>query len=263
MQWIVCPACAENAWQPQGDAVRCGACGQPYLWRGDILDLLPDGPHFLTLAQRSNFTWPVAWGYEKLWRRRSLTLLSGQPFGLPRELALLTGWLAGAGPGLFLDLACSHGLYARALAHDAAARGLARELIALDSSPSMLQQAARRVRTEDLSHVHLLCAEGEQLPLAANSLDGVVCGGSLNEFQVADLVVAEAARALKPGAPFFSMHLLASERPGPRLLQRLAGRSGIRFWTAAGVQALFAQRGLVQQRSEQFGLVQFALYTKG
>jgi len=262
LQWVVCPQCAERAWQIERAVVRCQACGRRYLVQNEVLNLLPNGPHFLTAAQRTNFTLPVAWGYEDLWRRRSLSLLSGQPLGLDRELALLDDWMADAGSGVFLDLACSHGLYARSLARGAALRRLDRDVIALDSSPLMLQQAAAKIRHANLTTVHLLCAEGEALPFAANALDGMVCGGSLNEFKAADLVVAEAARVLKPGAPFFSMHLLTSQSPWPRRLQGLARQGGIEFWDSAGVEALFARQGLRLARAEQVGIVGFALFRK-
>ena len=127
----------------------------------------------------------------------------------------------------------------------------------------MLQAAARKVRQAQLAAtVHLLCAEGESLPFAADSLDGIVCGGSLNEFKMAELVVAEAGRVLKPGAPYFSMHLLSSGAAWPRRLQGLARRGGIHFWDADGVQALFADRGLRLVRRARFGIVEFALFKK-
>lgn len=260
LHWVVCPQCAERQWRTETGAVRCESCGSRYPVQNGVLNLLPGGPHFLTAAQRTNFWAPVAWGYEDLWRRRSLSLLSGQPVGLERELALLNEWLTDAQGGVFLDMACSHGLYARALAGP---RGLDREIIALDSSPRMLQAAARKVRQAQLAAtVHLLCAEGESLPFAADSLDGIVCGGSLNEFKVAELVVAEAGRVLKPGAPYFSMHLLSSGSAWPRRLQGLARRGGIHFWDADGVQALFADRGLRLVRRARFGIVEFALFKK-
>ena len=262
LQWVVWPQCAERQWQSVGEAVRCTVCGCRYPVQYDALNLLPGGPHFLTPAQRTNFTLPVAWGYEDLWRRRSLSLLSGRAFGIERELALLDQWMAGAGAGVFLDLACSHGLYARSLARGAALHRLEREVIALDSSLLMLQQAAAKIRHANLTTVHLLCAEGESLPLPASSLDGIVCGGSLNEFKVADLVVAEAARVLKPGAPFFSMHLLGSELRWGQRLQGLARQGGVQFWDTAAVQAMFARHGLRLAQREQFGIVEFALFKK-
>lgn len=262
LQWVVCPQCAERQWKIERESVLCTACGCQYRAQHDILNLLPGGPHFLTSAQRTNFILPVAWGYEDFWRRRSLSLLSGQPFTLERELVLLDTWMAEAGPGVFLDLACSHGLYARSLARSAALRHLDREVIALDSSPLMLQQAAGKIRHANLTTIHLLCAEGESLPFPASTLDGIVCGGSLNEFKIADMVVAEAVRVLKPGAPFFSMHLLQSESSWARRLQGVARQGGIEFWDAASVQALFARHGLHLERHAQFGIVQFALFRK-
>lgn len=265
LDWVTCPACGECQWQATAwrrESVVCGACQSPYAVDDGILDLLPHGPHFRTPAQWTNFTWPVAWGYENLWRRRSLTLLSGEAFGFDRELALLDAWLAPEGPGLFVDLACSHGLYARSLARSAIIRGMAREVIAVDSSRLMLQQARRRIQHENLNHVHLLCAEGEQLPLRASSIDGIVCGGSLNEFKIPDLVIQDAARVLKPGAAFFSMHLLTATTALGRRAQTAAAAGGIHFWTASEVHARFAAHGLTLERGAEYGAVAFALYRR-
>lgn len=265
LDWVTCPACGEADWQTTGssdDIVRCRACYAVYEFGDGILNLLPHGPHFRTPAQWTNFTWPVAWGYENLWRRRSLTLLSAEPFGFARELALLDEWLAAEPPGLFLDLACSHALYARSLARGASVHGVSRRVIAIDSSMLMLRQASRRVRHENLTNVHLLCAEAEQLPLRAASVDGIACGGSLNEFKLPDLVIQDAARVLKPGAPFFSMHLLtASTAPGRRA-QAFATTGGIHFWTATEIHTMFATHGLSLERSAEFGVVAFALYRR-
>lgn len=265
LAWALCPVCSEAQWHTSGrgsDIVDCLACQSQYRIVDGILDLLPSGPHFRTPAQWMNFTWPVAWGYENLWRQRSLTLLSGEAFGFERELALLDAWLSPAAGGLWVDLACSHGLYARSLARSSSDHGVPREIIAIDNSLLMLRQASRRVRHENLDHVHLLHAEGEQLPLRTASIDGIVCGGSLNEFQVPDLVIQDAARVLKPGAPFFSMHLLRSATPLGRRAQAIAAAGGIHFWTAGAVHDLFAARGFNLERCAEFGVVAFALYRR-
>lgn len=265
LDWVICPACGECQWQATAlrrESVVCRACQSRYAVVDGILNLLPRGPHFRTPAQWTNFTWPVAWGYENVWRRRSLTLLSGEAFGFDRELALLNEWLTPAGNGLFLDLACSHALYARSLARSAIIQGIERQVIAVDSSLLMLQQARRRIQHENLDRVHLLCAEGEQLPLRAGTVDGIVCGGSLNEFKIPDLVIQDAARVLKPGAPFFSMHLLAAATPLGRRAQTAAAGGGIHFWPASDIHALFAAHGLILERSAEFGVVAFALYRR-
>lgn len=265
LDWVTCPACGEADWQTTHaghDFVHCLACQSTYEVVDGILNLLPHGPHFRTPAQWMNFTWPVSWGYENVWRRRSLTLLTGEPFGFERELALLDEWLAAEPPGLVLDLACSHGLYARSLARSASVRGVSREIIAIDNSLLMLRQASRRIRYENLTNVHLLCAEGEQLPLRTASIDGVVCGGSLNEFKIPDLVIQDASRVLKPGAFFFSMHLLASSTPLLRRAQALPAAGGIHFWTASEIHTMFAGHGLTLERRAEFGMVAFALYRR-
>lgn len=90
--------------------------------------------------------------------------------------------LAGA---VVLDLACGTGRWGL-LARE---RG-ARRVIALDNSLPMLEVAELPLRA--LAHV-------EQVPLADESVDGVICGLALGHLPSLDQAVAEIGRVLKPG----------------------------------------------------------------
>jgi uncharacterized protein YbaR (Trm112 family) len=80
-------------------ALRCPGCGASYPIAGGVLDLLgphdrPDSP-----AQLANAIPLTAWGYERLWRGRALSLLAGEPLGYERELPLICGLAAPGGKG--------------------------------------------------------------------------------------------------------------------------------------------------------------------
>jgi len=88
-----------------------------------------------------------------------------------------------------LDLGCGRG----ATAPHPAPLGLC--VLALDSSPELLAQAASPSQTG----VSPLLAQAQALPLATGSVDAVCCECVLSVTGAPRAVLAEAARALKPG----------------------------------------------------------------
>ena len=118
-------------------AVRCGRCGHIAPIVGGILDALGGAPVPWTAAQLTNYAPAAAWGYERLWRRWALRFLTGQPFPLRREPRVVRSLLAPWRGGLMLDVACSTGLYARALHAPHAV------VAAVDHSWAMLREARR------------------------------------------------------------------------------------------------------------------------
>jgi uncharacterized protein YbaR (Trm112 family) len=115
LERLVCPTCraplrlaAAVRWLGM-DRVGLGAvqceCGQYAIEQG-ILDLYPSTVG-ITPAQWSNHLGVTAWGYERFWRPRALTLLSGEPFPLEREFRVVQDLLQPAPTGLYLDLGCS------------------------------------------------------------------------------------------------------------------------------------------------------------
>ena len=231
-----------------------------YSIREGILDLLPRGTGTLTPAQWSNLLPPTAWLYERAWRPHAVGLLSRRRIGLDGERDRLISWLTPR-PGLWLDLAASTGLYGRWLAPHLAAQGA--EIVGLDLSFPMLREAQQRARSEGIGNISWVRGLAEALPCATDSVSGLVCGGSLNEFgERAPRVLAEVARVLRPEGRAFFMFLLEAGGAG-RAAARLAEAGGIRFWSRDGAQSLFQYAGLRLAAYQAHGVVAFALLHKG
>lgn len=166
-----------------------------------------------TAAQLSNLLPLTAAGYMS-WRRASLSLLSGAPFGLEREAALFRA-LCRPQPGQqWLDAGTSGGWYAGVLAAEGA------RVLACDLSPAMLQVARRRENAPGIDYA-LLNAEDTGLP--AESFDGVTIGATLNETSSAPAMLRESARLLRPGGQLWVMYLARNGGPSQELLTRLGG----------------------------------------
>ena len=103
--------------------------------------------------------------------------------------------LDGRPTGVAVDAACGTGRYADYLV----ARG--HQVIGVDSSPDMLARARTRVPQADLRPGDL-----QDLPLADDSADIVVCGLALSHVPALQPVMAEFARVLRPGG-----HLVISD----------------------------------------------------
>ena len=244
-----------------------------YQIREGILDLLPQGAGTLSPAQVSNSLWPTAQFYEWPWRSNTLTVFSGQAFPFSRERFIFNDMLGDVGGGLWLDLAASTALYGRWLAdrlaekqHWGHPRG---EVVVLDYALPMLRRARHFVTAESKEKGHrnisFVIARGEALPFATGTLDGVVCGGSLNEFgtQKVSLVLHEVARALREGGVGLFMHLLTAEKKVGRVMQRyIAAPGGIAFWNREETKQLFEQAGLVVEEERHFGVVAFTRLRK-
>lgn len=171
----------------------------------------------ITLAARTNLVPLTAIGYE-IWRKRALSMLSGRPFPLDEELALLVKLVQPVAGLQFLDLGTSTGLYARALLEAGAAR-----VYALDLSPAMLKVALQKARGYT-GFVPLL-ARAEAIPLPEAAVEGVVVGGSWNEFPHPQVVVDEMHRVLKPGGRIWIIFNHRSDSA----LQRVLEWTGLRF----------------------------------
>ncbi|HEX7587197.1 MAG TPA: hypothetical protein VF478_02685, partial [Anaerolineae bacterium] len=97
----------------RGEAI-CGQCDSVFAIRDHVLDVTQrNDSGLLTLAGLSNYLPGLPWGYENVWRPRSLTQLSGENFSVEREIKLLNDWLAVQPRELIIDLGSSTDLYAR------------------------------------------------------------------------------------------------------------------------------------------------------
>lgn len=185
---------------------------------GPAKDAAQPSPAALTRAQRSNL-WPVTPPAYPAWRTRSLSLLSGQPFGLEREARLFLA-LCSPRPGeRWLDAGTSTGFYAGVLARAGC------RVLAADLSAPMLAAAWRRERHPGIDW-HLTNLEASGLPDA--SFDGVTVGATLNETRDPARLLAELARLLRPGGQLWLMYLGRTGGPLQRALAR-AELGGLTF----------------------------------
>ena len=180
-----------------------------------------------TLAQLSNVVPPVPQLYERVWRVRSLGLLSGRPFPLAEELTELDAALGDVTGRVVVDVGCSEGLYSRHLA----GRGAL-----------VLRRAARRAAAAGV-RIAPTRAIAQGLPLVDEGADAVVIGGSLNEIGDVAGALREAARVLPTGGRMFVMSLVRSTTRWGRLAQGLARPSGIDFPTTEATDAAFVAAG--------------------
>jgi ubiquinone/menaquinone biosynthesis C-methylase UbiE/uncharacterized protein YbaR (Trm112 family) len=227
-----------------------------YPIRDGIADLLgwsawPDSP-----AQVANYLPPTAWAYERTWRPHALTLLTGESFGYARELSLITRLMEPERGGLYLDVACSNGLYARALTQAFGAQG--GHVVGIDHALPMLREA-RAFAQRDGLRVSYVRARAQALPFAAQAVAGAAMGGSLNEIGDAAGALREVRRVLAPAGRFVSMNLVAAENRAGRLLQGFLRTGGIQFWPLAQLNQQFVASGLHLRAQWRYRVVVFSL----
>lgn len=239
----------------RGEAV-CDQCAARFPIRDHVLDLAQRGDiRLLTLAGLSNDAPFLPWGYENVWRPRSLTMLSGEKFPVARELALLNDWLDAQPGELIVDLGSSTDLYARGIGK----REPAATIVAVDMAMGMLKagrQYALRGGVKNIAHVR---TPAQRLPFADGTMDALVCGGSLNEFRSMDEALCEARRVVKPSGRMFVMSLLAATQMPGKLAQWGARMSGIRFPSLDEFNHTVETAGWKGERQQVYGIVAFTL----
>ncbi|MEO7909679.1 MAG: methyltransferase domain-containing protein [Roseiflexaceae bacterium] len=265
LPYLRCPTCHLSlAIQPihaadddeivSGD-LGCAGCGMRYPVRDGIADFLGP-PRPPTPAQLTNELPATAWGYERAWRPFALTLLTGESFPYRRELPLITGLIEPRRGGLYLDVACSNGLYARAIARTI--HGSPSQVVGFDHSLPMLKQARRYAREAGL-RISYVRAKAQALPVVAHAAAGVVIGGSLNEIGDLDACLAEVRRTLATDGRYVAMTLARAATPVGRAFQQLLGAGGIDFWTPDELARAFSQHGLWTVARWKYRLVMFDL----
>ncbi len=232
------------------------ATGRTYPVKNGYLDLLGRKVGADSVANLANFLPGAGPLYEPLWRARSLTLLTGEDFPNDRELEIIAGLVHLDRGGLYLDLGCSAGMYARGLAEKLGTRG---DVIGIDISPSMLKEAARRARGAAPSFAR---ADAENLPFADGAFAGAVCGGSLNEFGDPARTLRERRRVLEPGGRVAIMGILEATTARGRRLQRLLSAGGVRFFEHEEVTSLLVHTGFEPDPLKINGAVFFAGATR-
>lgn len=225
--------------------------GDEYPIRNNIVDLLPVEKEY-SLAQSTNHWKLTASVYEDVWRKRSLSLLTGEDFPIEKEKELLLNWIQPKAGCYYLDVGCSTALYARTL-KKAEPDSMQ---VALDFSNAMLLEA--RLKAEaDQTDILFIRADGREMPFFANSFDGVMMGGTLNELTDELKVLFECRRVMKPDGVFFMMHLIKAEHWAGRLLQEPAEWGGIHFWSVKESNEMFERAGFRIEEQFTKGIVCF------
>jgi SAM-dependent methyltransferase len=152
-----------------GGKARSPATGETYEIKDGYLDLLKARTGADNMANLANFLPGAGRGYEPLWRVRSLSLLTGEPFPNERELEIIKRLVRPVRDGHYLDLGCSAGLYTRSLSNNLDT-GVA---VGIDISPSMLKEAARRARGIG-ANPSFVRANAKHLPFTGASFSGAV-----------------------------------------------------------------------------------------
>ncbi len=254
-----CPTCAAQALttgkveQQRGESLvegtlTCRACHRDSTVHAGIWLAMGERRPARTIAQLLNVIPPTPQMYEKMWRHRSLGLISHGKTSTASELSELRETFSNQ-PGderVIVDVACSEGLYARTLA-DASTT-----VIAVDHSVPFLRRVVERSGEHPIVAVQALA---QHLPLGSGVVDGVVMGASLNEIGDRTAAVAEMARITKPGGRVFSMSLIAAETRGGSIAQRLAGTGGVEFPTLDQTTELFTNAGFALDSCRVDGVV--------
>jgi SAM-dependent methyltransferase len=234
----------------------CSNKGDEYQITNNVVDLLSEDPVSMSWAQSSNHWKLTAALYEDIWRKRSLSILTGEEFPIEKERELLIDWLQPQGGKSYLDIGCSTALYGRLIKKEQPEC----TVVSLDFSKQMLQEARMKAEAEEADQ-YLLRADARHLPFYGATFDGVTMGGTLNELTDPLKVLYEARRVIKKEGTFFMMHLVKAEAWYARLLQDSAGFGGIKFWTIDESNQMFERAGF--SISDQFlrGIVCFSKLT--
>jgi ubiquinone/menaquinone biosynthesis C-methylase UbiE len=150
--------------------------------------------------------------------------------------------IGGAGGGVLLDVACGPGIVAAALAPRA------REVVAFDLTPEMLEKARQRCAAAGVRNVTFREGSATDLPFADASFDGVVTRLSIHHFPMPQRAMAEMARVLKPGGTLVLADVVSSEKPDQSRLHNaievLRDPSHIRMLPVSELEALVRDAGL-------------------
>lgn len=230
----------------------CSRKDDEYKIRNNIVDLLPSEQQY-SWAQSTNQWGFAASVYEDLWRKRSLSLLTGEEFPIDKENELLIRWLDPRPGSLCLDVGCSTALYARALKKAVPES----HQIAIDFSMAMLEEARLKAEAAE-TDLFLIRADAREMPFFAKTFDALAMGGTLNELTDELKVLFECRRVLKENGVMFMMHLIKSDHWAGRLLQESAEWSGLRFWTVDESNAMFRRAGFAVDDQFTKGIVCFS-----
>ncbi len=225
--------------------------GDEYRVSENVIDLLPVEKSY-SMAQSTNHWKLTASVYEDLWRKRSLSLLTGEEFPIEKEQELLVKWMDPKPGKWYLDVGCSTALYARTLKKVEPKS----YQVAVDFSKVMLEEARLKAEAER-TDLYLIRADGRDLPFFAGTFDGLSMGGTLNELTDELKVLYECRRVLKSDGILFMMHLVKAGSWYGRLFQESAEWGGLQFWSIEESNELFGRAGFKVEDQITKGIVCF------
>lgn len=235
-----CPDCGATLEPAGDDGVRCTDGHRFDLIAGRAPDLAHTVVQRDTPGQRAMRFRPLVSVYESLWRPFFTRLAGGTDPGA--ETDQLIEWVETSTDALVLDLACGPGNTTRRLA--AGMEGAT--VVGLDLSVPMLEQAVEQ--TPDGSSVGFARVDAHALPIGDATADVAHCAAALYLFGDPAAVVAEVARALRPGGRFIGMTLVAPLQPlgaiGRSAEQAFARLSGLRYFGADELEEMCVAAGL-------------------
>jgi SAM-dependent methyltransferase len=257
--YLRCPTCSvDSQLTLQGPSVgevtrsgslRCDACGRSSEIEEGIWNAMGTHNPPRTLAQLSNVVPPTPQFYERLWRVRSLSLLSGRSFPNSEELSELNSWFKPLpSESRVVDVGCSEGLYSRSIA----ASG--HFVFALDHSKLFLKRVLERTKGTDTGIV-CVRAVAQHMPLANGAVSAVMIGGSLNEIGDREKAASEMGRVCASGGLLYDMSLTTAQTLGGRVLQTVLRPSGVAFPSRTETRSLFERAGFVIDRMREDGVV--------
>jgi arsenite methyltransferase len=107
-----------------------------------------------------------------------------------------------------LDLGCGTGLDSHIAAYKTTEQG---QVMGIDFSLPMLQQAQSAARESNTGHLTFIHASGEQLPLTDHSIDVALVNGIFNLNPARDMIFQELARVIRPGGMLFAAEIILKE----------------------------------------------------
>ena len=238
----------------QPSFLSCSRCGHRYpIGTTGIIHVIGRDLQKLTAAQRAGQWKIVAGNYDLLWRQRALTLLTGRPFSPKEELDLVAKNVDIFSEKTILDNACGNAFYGRGIAKRLEQGGRPGVIVANDISLEMLNQARKLAVQEKVEHrILFVRSDSESMPFQAEIFDGVVCGGSLNEFTSPVQVLSEFQRVMTTGATASVMFQVLSQNKVLALMQKVLGAlSGLEFLSPSEasyrLSKLFDLNDLIQE----------------
>ena len=146
-----------------------------------------------------------------------------------------------------LDVAAGTGLVARELAP------LVKTVVALDSTPEMLEQGRQQAATAGLANLEFESGDAQLLPYPDDSFDQVTCRLGMHHFFDPQVQAKEMARVCRPGGQVAIIDITSTEDEAAATLhnrlERLRDPSHTRALTAGELTNVAEQAGLEIRRS--------------